>query len=147
MSSPDQQIPDQQITVPKFAAMKAAGRKITMLTAYDYAMAGLLDSTGIEGILVGDSLGMVVQGHPNTLPVTLDEMIYHAEMVGRAVRHAPGANRPTLRQGNRVANEFAPSHSNRVELDYSGDYACHSFKHYPQGANKHRGNRYHNLNG
>ena len=88
MSSPDQQIPDQQITVPKFAAMKAAGRKITMLTAYDYAMAGLLDSTGIEGILVGDSLGMVVQGHPNTLPVTLDEMIYHAEMVGRAVRRA-----------------------------------------------------------
>jgi 3-methyl-2-oxobutanoate hydroxymethyltransferase len=68
--------------------MKAAGRKITMLTAYDHTMAGLLDSIGIEGILVGDSLSMVVQGHPNTLPVTLDQMIYHAEMVGRAVRHA-----------------------------------------------------------
>ncbi len=76
------------ITVPKFMAMKAAGQKITMLTAYDYTMAGLLDATGIEGILVGDSLSMVVQGHANTLPVTLDETIYHAEMVGRAVHHA-----------------------------------------------------------
>jgi 3-methyl-2-oxobutanoate hydroxymethyltransferase len=68
--------------------MKAAGQKITMLTAYDYTMAGLLDAAGVEGILVGDSMSMVVQGHPNTLPVTLDEMIYHAEMVGRAVEHA-----------------------------------------------------------
>ncbi len=76
------------MTVPRFQAMKAEGRKITMLTAYDYSMARLLDETGIESILVGDSMSMVVQGHPNTLPVTLDEMIYHAEMVGRAVRHA-----------------------------------------------------------
>lgn len=79
---------DKQITVPQFVAMKAAGQKITMLTAYDYAMAGLVDAAGIEGILVGDSLSMVVQGHNTTLPVTLEEMIYHAEMVGRAVRHA-----------------------------------------------------------
>ena len=76
------------ITVPKFSSMKGAGRKITMVTAYDYTMAALLDSTGIEGILVGDSLSMVVQGHANTLPVTLGQMIYHAEMVGRAVHHA-----------------------------------------------------------
>lgn len=80
--------PNRQVTIPKFVGMKAAGQKITMLTAYDYTMASLLDSTGIEGILVGDSLGTAVQGHPNTLPVTLDEMIYHAEMVGRAVKHA-----------------------------------------------------------
>jgi 3-methyl-2-oxobutanoate hydroxymethyltransferase len=77
-----------RISVPKFTAMKAAGQKITMLTAYDHAMAALVDSAGIEGILVGDSLSMVVQGNVNTLPVTLDEMIYHAEMVGRAVDHA-----------------------------------------------------------
>ncbi len=77
-----------QITIPKFRAMKAAGEKITMLTAYDYTMAGLLDAAEVEGILVGDTMSMVVQGHPNTLPVTLDEMIYHAEMVGRAVHHA-----------------------------------------------------------
>lgn len=77
-----------QMTIPKFRDLKGAGQKITMLTAYDYTMAGLLDSIGIEGILVGDSMSMVVQGHTSTLPVTLDEMIYHAEMVGRAVHHA-----------------------------------------------------------
>jgi len=79
---------DRQITVPQFTAMKAAGQRITMLTAYDYPTARLIDSVGIEGILVGDSLSMVVQGHANTLPVTLEEMIYHAELVGRAVQHA-----------------------------------------------------------
>jgi 3-methyl-2-oxobutanoate hydroxymethyltransferase len=79
---------DQRITVPQFTAMKTAGRKITMLTAYDFSTAQLVDAAGIEGILVGDTLSMVVQGHANTLPVTLEEIIYHAEMVGRAVRHA-----------------------------------------------------------
>jgi 3-methyl-2-oxobutanoate hydroxymethyltransferase len=79
---------DPQITVPQFAALKAEGRKISMLTAYDYTLAALIDAVGIEGILVGDSLSMVVQGHANTIPVTLDEMIYHAEMVGRSVKHA-----------------------------------------------------------
>jgi 3-methyl-2-oxobutanoate hydroxymethyltransferase len=79
--------PDR-ITVPKFAAFKESRHKITMLTAYDYTMAALLDATGIEGILVGDSMSMVVQGHSTTLPVTLDEIIYHAEMVGRAAQHA-----------------------------------------------------------
>ena len=77
-----------RITVPQFRALKGQGHKITMLTAYDYPTASLLDQCGLEGILVGDSLSMVVQGHDNTLPVTLDEMIYHAEMVGRAVNHA-----------------------------------------------------------
>jgi 3-methyl-2-oxobutanoate hydroxymethyltransferase len=78
----------RQITVPRFTALKAAGQKITMLTAYDYPTAMLVDAAGIEGVLVGDSLSMVVQGHATTLPVTLEEMIYHAELVGRAVRHA-----------------------------------------------------------
>src|SRR5215475_2713372 len=77
-----------RMTVPRFTGLKNSGRKITMLTAYDHTMASLLDATGVEGILVGDSMSMVVQGHANTLPVTLDEMIYHAEMVGRAVQHA-----------------------------------------------------------
>ena len=77
-----------RVTVPEFIAFKAAGRKISMLTAYDYTMASLLDAAGVEAILVGDSMSMVVQGHDTTLPVTLDEMIYHAEMVGRAVQHA-----------------------------------------------------------
>ncbi|MEM8866085.1 MAG: 3-methyl-2-oxobutanoate hydroxymethyltransferase [Planctomycetota bacterium] len=78
----------KQITVPQFTGMKGEGRKITMLTAYDYTMAQMVDACGVEGILVGDSLSMVVQGHTNTLPVSLDEMIYHAEMVGRAVKQA-----------------------------------------------------------
>ncbi|HUS39334.1 MAG TPA: 3-methyl-2-oxobutanoate hydroxymethyltransferase, partial [Pirellulales bacterium] len=77
-----------RLTTTKFAAMKEQGRKITMLTAYDYTMAQLVDQAGVDGILVGDSMSMVVQGHENTLPVTLDEMIYHAEMVGRAVEQA-----------------------------------------------------------
>jgi 3-methyl-2-oxobutanoate hydroxymethyltransferase len=77
-----------RITVPEFTGFKRAGRKIAMVTAYDFAMAKLVDSAGVEGILVGDSMSMVVQGHDSTLPVTLDEMIYHAEMVGRAVEHA-----------------------------------------------------------
>jgi len=77
-----------RITVPQFTAMKAQRRKIAVLTAYDYTLASLVDAAGVEGILVGDSLSMVVQGHANTLPVTLDQMIYHAEMVGRAVQHA-----------------------------------------------------------
>lgn len=59
-----------------------------MLTAYDYTMASMLDDAGVDSILVGDSMAMVVQGHDTTLPVTLDEMIYHAEMVGRAVKRA-----------------------------------------------------------
>lgn len=77
-----------RVTVPRFTAMKAAGKKITMLTAYDYTMAALLDSAEIEGILVGDSVATVVQGQPNTLSVTMDQMVYHAEMVSRAVQHA-----------------------------------------------------------
>ena len=80
--------PDQRMTVPKFVALKAAGRKISMLTAYDHTLAGLLDAAGIEAILVGDSVAMAVQGHSTTLPVSLDQMIYHAEMVGRAVQRA-----------------------------------------------------------
>ncbi len=77
-----------KMTVPKLIAMKQQGQKITMLTAYDYNMARMLDEAGVDTLLVGDSMAMVVQGHENTLPVTLDEMIYHADMVGRAARHA-----------------------------------------------------------
>lgn len=78
----------KRITVPEFTAFKRSGHKISVLTAYDYPTARLLDEAGVEGILVGDTLSMVVQGRENTLPVTVDEMIYHAEMVGRAVDRA-----------------------------------------------------------
>ncbi|MFN0054313.1 MAG: 3-methyl-2-oxobutanoate hydroxymethyltransferase [Planctomycetales bacterium] len=76
------------MTVPRFVQAKQRGKKLTVLTAYDYLWAGLLDAAGVDAILVGDSLGMVVQGKATTLPVTLDEMIYHAEMVVRAVQRA-----------------------------------------------------------
>ena len=84
----DMVTPPERVTVPAFRAMKGRQQKITMLTAYDYPMARLVDQAGVDAILVGDSMSMVVQGHENTLPVTLDEMIYHAEMVGRAVHRA-----------------------------------------------------------
>src|SRR5262245_35606913 len=77
-----------RITVPALMALKSGARKISMLTAYDFPTAAVLDAAGIDVILVGDSMSMVVQGHETTLPVTLDEMIYHAEMVGRAVERA-----------------------------------------------------------
>jgi 3-methyl-2-oxobutanoate hydroxymethyltransferase len=68
--------------------MKQSGEKIAMLTAYDFLVAKLLDQVGVDIILVGDSLGNVVQGHETTLPVTVDDMIYHAKAVKRAVRNA-----------------------------------------------------------
>jgi len=68
--------------------MKKRGQKIAMLTAYDFPTAQLLDQAGVHCLLVGDSLGMVVQGHETTIPVTLEQMIYHGEMVARAARQA-----------------------------------------------------------
>src|SRR5713101_7185013 len=68
--------------------MKQAGERITMLTAYDATFAKLLDRAGIEILLVGDSLGMVVQGHDTTLPVTMDQMVYHCAAVRRGVSQA-----------------------------------------------------------
>ncbi|MEM6363428.1 MAG: 3-methyl-2-oxobutanoate hydroxymethyltransferase [Planctomycetota bacterium] len=78
----------KRITSRTLARMRDRGDAITMLTAYDFPTATLLDQAGIDILLVGDSLGMVVQGHETTLPVTMDQMIYHAEMVGRATRRA-----------------------------------------------------------
>jgi 3-methyl-2-oxobutanoate hydroxymethyltransferase len=78
----------RQVTVPEFVAAKARGRRLTMLTAYDYTMARLLDDAGVDSLLVGDSLGMVVQGQPDSLAVTLDEMIYHTRLVARGVRRS-----------------------------------------------------------
>ena len=74
------------MTVPEFTAAKERGVKLTMLTAYDYTLARLLDDAGVDGILVGDSLGMVVQGNDDSLSVTLEEMIYHARMVMRGAK-------------------------------------------------------------
>ena len=77
-----------RITILDFWKKKKEGQKITMLTAYDYTFAKIVDESGIDAILVGDSLGMVVQGLENTLPVTMEEMLYHTKMVSRASRRA-----------------------------------------------------------
>jgi 3-methyl-2-oxobutanoate hydroxymethyltransferase len=77
-----------KVTVQQIKKMKADGRKIAMLTAYDATFARLVDQAGIEIILVGDSAGMVVSGAANTLPVTMDEMIYHTRAVARGAERA-----------------------------------------------------------
>jgi 3-methyl-2-oxobutanoate hydroxymethyltransferase len=76
------------VTVPDFLAAKARVVRLTLLTAYDYPTARLLDAAGVDGLLVGDSLGMVVQGHEHCLGVTLEETIYHTRCVARGVRHS-----------------------------------------------------------
>lgn len=75
-------------TVSTFKNKKAKGEKISMLTAYDYSTAKLIDESGINGILVGDSLGMVVLGYDDTLPVTMEDMIYHTKAVSRGAKNA-----------------------------------------------------------
>ena len=77
-----------KVTAPRLTAMKAAGRKIAMVTAYDAPTAALLDASGVDALLVGDTVGVTVQGRETTLPVTLDQIIYHAEIVGRAAKRA-----------------------------------------------------------
>ena len=78
----------KRITVKTLIDMKANGEKISMLTAYDYSMAKIVDGAGVDVILVGDSASNVMAGHETTLPITLDQMIYHASSVIRAINRA-----------------------------------------------------------
>ncbi len=78
----------KKVTILSLQQMKDEGEKITMLTAYDYPFTQIMDQCGVDVILVGDSVGTVVQGVPNTLPVTMDEMIYHTRLVCRARQRA-----------------------------------------------------------
>ncbi len=79
---------DKKVTVPYLNALKQRGEKFACLTAYDYSFARLLEKAGVEVILVGDSLGMVIQGFDTTLPVSLDDIEYHAAAVNRGLKHA-----------------------------------------------------------
>ena len=79
---------EHRVTAPSLARRKSRGEPIAMLTAYDFAFARIFDAAGIDVLLVGDSLGNVVQGHDTTLPVTLDETIYHTRLVARAAQRA-----------------------------------------------------------
>src|SRR5450755_2076162 len=78
----------QRVTIHTLRSMKEKGERIAMLTAYDATFARLFDEAGADVLLVGDSLGMVVQGHDTTLPVTLEDIIYHTRAVVRGTRHA-----------------------------------------------------------
>jgi len=78
----------KKVTVKNILEMKATGEKISVLTAYDYTMASILDAAGVDIILVGDSAANVMAGYDTTLPITLDQMIYHAASVSRAVKRA-----------------------------------------------------------
>ncbi len=78
----------KKITVPRLSAMKQAGEKIVSLTAYDAGFARILDAAGVEIILIGDSLGMVLHGEEDTLQVSMDDMAYHTRLVSRAVERA-----------------------------------------------------------
>jgi 3-methyl-2-oxobutanoate hydroxymethyltransferase len=86
--SPPERAEPRPVTVPDFLSARARGRRLTVLTCYDYTMARLLDAAGVDGLLVGDSLGMVVQGQRDSLAVTLDEMIYHTRLVARGARRS-----------------------------------------------------------
>lgn len=78
----------RKVTTQRFIEMKRKGEKISMLTSYDYTMAGIVDKAGIDAILVGDSASNVMAGNQTTLPITVDQMIYHAKSVVRAVQRA-----------------------------------------------------------
>ena len=81
-------MPAAPISVATLAAMKTRGERITCLTCYDASFARLLDAAGLDVLLVGDSLGMVLQGHSTTVPVTVDQMAYHTACVARGRSHA-----------------------------------------------------------
>ncbi len=80
--------PRRPMTLSRLREMKAAGEKITMLTAYDASFATLLDEAEVDVLLIGDSLGMVIQGHDTTLPVSVEDIVYHTRAVANGARHA-----------------------------------------------------------
>lgn len=115
----------KKITTHQLQAMKERGEKISMLTAYDYSMAKLIDGAGVDIILVGDSASNVMAGHETTLPITLDQMIYHASSVIRAVRRSfvvvdipfgsyQGNSSEALRSAIRIMKESG-AHSVKME--------------------------------
>ena len=77
--------PSRRLTIRDLTAAKQAGRPVSMVTAYDWPTARLVDAAGVDCVLVGDSVAMVVAGRPTTIAATIDQMIYHGEMVARGV--------------------------------------------------------------
>ncbi len=115
----------KKITTHALQAMKARGERISMLTAYDYSMAKILDAGGVDVLLVGDSASNVMAGHETTLPITLDQMIYHAASVVRAIEralvvvdlpfgHYQGSSRVALESTIRIMKESG-AHAVKME--------------------------------
>ena len=121
----------KRVTVHVLQALKTKGEKITMLTGYDYSLARILDEAGVEVILVGDSASNVMAGHETTLPITLDQMIYHASSVVRAAKRAlivvdlpfgsyQGSSRVALESAIRIMKE---SGAHAVKLEGGSEVA------------------------
>jgi 3-methyl-2-oxobutanoate hydroxymethyltransferase len=115
------------LTVPRLRQMKAAGEKIVALTAYDASFARVLDAAGVDLVLVGDSLGMVLQGHASTLPVTVADIVYHCACVARGM-HAPllvadmpfGSYATPERALDAALPMLAEGHASMVKLEGAG---------------------------
>ena len=112
------------VTVPEFRAARAANRRLAVVTAYDFTSAVLADAAGVDCILVGDSLGMVVQGHATPLPVTLAEMVYHTRMVTRGAKRTLivvdlpfGSYQESPRQAVRSAAKLLKAGAGAVKLE------------------------------
>ena len=115
----------KKVTTHRLLEMKQRGEKISMLTAYDFTMAKMLDAAGLDVVLVGDSAANVMAGYETTVPITLDEMIYHAKSVVRAINRAlvvvdlpfgsyQGNSEEALRSAFRIMKE-AEAHSVKME--------------------------------
>ncbi len=126
MSSQPEKI--SKVTINTLGEMKARGEKIACLTAYDVSFAQLLDKAGVDVVLVGDSLGMVIQGLDSTIPVTMDEMIYHGKVVSRGLERAllildmPFMSDASTQQAVENAGRFMKQcGANMVKLEGSAD--------------------------
>jgi 3-methyl-2-oxobutanoate hydroxymethyltransferase len=127
----EQIIMPKAITVPAIRSMVENGEKFTMLTAYDATFSSLFSGLGIETLLIGDSLGMVVQGQASTLPVSVDEMIYHVQAVARGnqgallVADMPFNSYGTVEQCLDTAGRLMQAGAHMVKLE-GGDWLCDS---------------------
>jgi 3-methyl-2-oxobutanoate hydroxymethyltransferase len=119
-----------RITLPRLHRMRTDGARIAMLTCYDASFAALLENAGVESLLVGDSLGMVLQGHDSTLPVSVDEMAYHTACVARGSKTALiiadmpfGSFQESREQAYRNAARLMAAGAHMVKLEGGGEFA------------------------
>lgn len=121
--APTRAVPTKAVTIPSINALKSAGEKITMLTCYDASFASMMDSCGVEVLLIGDSLGMVCNGHQSTLPVTVQEVAYHTAAVARGAKNAliladmPFGSYPTPEQAFANAVQLVQAGAHMVKIE------------------------------